>query len=74
MVAHAKPEEEDRAREEWFAGRDERRKARIKEEKDQEDRRTLIITMMREDAARQKEAEAEAKKGKSGGWFGWGKG
>lgn len=73
MVAHAKPEEEDRAREEWFAGRDERRKARLKEEKDKEDRRTMIISMMREDEARQK--EAEAKKGKSGGsWFGWGKG
>ncbi|KAK2768323.1 hypothetical protein FQN54_000176 [Arachnomyces sp. PD_36] len=61
MVAHAKPEEEDRAREEWFAGRDERRRARIKAEKDQEERRTQIISMMREDAARQKE-EAEAKK------------
>jgi COX assembly protein 1 len=62
MVAHAKPEEEDRAREEWWAGRDERRRARIKEEKDKEERRAQIIQMMREDAERQRQ---EKEKGKS---------
>jgi COX assembly protein 1 len=31
MVAHAKPEEEDRAREEWFASFEERRRVRDEE-------------------------------------------
>lgn len=33
MVAHATPEEQDRAREEWFATRDVRRKEREEKEK-----------------------------------------
>ncbi|KAA8651625.1 hypothetical protein EYZ11_004890 [Aspergillus tanneri] len=49
MVAHAKPEEEDRAREEWFATHDERRRAKQEELVKVEKRREEVIRMMRED-------------------------
>ncbi|RAL05292.1 uncharacterized protein BO80DRAFT_133450 [Aspergillus ibericus CBS 121593] len=50
MVAHAKPEEEDRAREEWFATHEERRRAKEEE----------VIRMMRADEERRKAAAAGA--------------
>ncbi|KAL4970483.1 uncharacterized protein BDV14DRAFT_44430 [Aspergillus stella-maris] len=61
MVEHAKPEEEDKAREEWFAGHEERRRLKNEELERVEKRREEVIRMMREDERRQKEA-AEAKK------------
>ncbi|GCB26142.1 hypothetical protein AAWM_09027 [Aspergillus awamori] len=61
MVAHAKPEEEDRAREEWFATHEERRKAKEEELAKVEKRREEVIRMMREDQARQAAAAAEKK-------------
>ncbi|OJD18239.1 hypothetical protein AJ78_01739 [Emergomyces pasteurianus Ep9510] len=69
MVAHAKPEEEDRAREEWFAGREERRRNRELEEKKTEERRLEVIQMMREDEERRRKAEAEKGNDKKR-WFG----
>ncbi|KAJ5872860.1 uncharacterized protein N7529_005213 [Penicillium soppii] len=55
MVAHAKPEEEDRAREEWFASFEERRRAREEELARVEKRRAEVISMMRNDEARRRE-------------------
>ena len=52
MVAHAKPEEEDRAREEWFATHEERKRGREEEAKKVEERREKVIRMMREDESR----------------------
>jgi len=76
MVEHAKPEEEDRAREEWFAGREECRRAREKEEREREERRVEIIKMMRDDEEREgakQQDEVRKKEGK--GWLlGLGKG
>ncbi|KAE8410234.1 cytochrome c oxidase biogenesis protein Cmc1 like-domain-containing protein [Aspergillus pseudocaelatus] len=54
MLAHAKPEEEDRAREEWFATHEERRREKEEELKKVEQRREEIIRMMREDEAKSK--------------------
>lgn len=54
MLAHAKPEEEDRAREEWFATHEERRREKEEELRKVEVRREEIIRMMREDEARSK--------------------
>ncbi|KAL4948061.1 hypothetical protein BDW69DRAFT_177145 [Aspergillus filifer] len=62
MVEHAKPEEEDKAREEWFAGHEERRRVKNEELERVEKRREEVIRMMREDERRQREA-AEARKG-----------
>ncbi|KAJ5961326.1 uncharacterized protein N7479_008476 [Penicillium vulpinum] len=56
MLAHAKPEEEDRAREEWFASYEERRRAREEELARVEKRRAEVIRMMREDEARTRAA------------------
>ncbi|PGH06200.1 hypothetical protein AJ79_06588 [Helicocarpus griseus UAMH5409] len=61
MVEHAKPEEEDRAREEWFAGREERRKARELEERKVEERRAEVIAMMRADEERRRRREKEGR-------------
>ncbi|KAG5300600.1 Cmc1 superfamily domain-containing protein [Histoplasma ohiense] len=69
MVEHAKPEEEDRAREEWFTSREERRRNRELEEKMTEERRREVIQMMRDDEERRRREEAESAKGKKG-WFG----
>lgn len=52
MVAHAKPEEADRAREEWFAGVEERRRLRDEENRRVGKRREEVIRMMREDEER----------------------
>lgn len=57
MLAHAKPDEEDRAREEWFATFEERRRARDEENARVTGRRMEVIRMMRED---------DEKKGASG--------
>ncbi|KAE8353753.1 hypothetical protein BDV28DRAFT_147777 [Aspergillus coremiiformis] len=54
MLAHAKPDEEDRAREEWFATYDERRREKEEEARMVEKRRGEVIRMMREDEARSK--------------------
>ncbi|KAL3444798.1 cytochrome c oxidase biogenesis protein Cmc1 like-domain-containing protein [Aspergillus insuetus] len=60
MVAHAKPEEEDRAREEWFATHAERRKAKEEELAKTERRREEVIKMMREDERRQAAAKGSS--------------
>ncbi|WEW54847.1 hypothetical protein PRK78_000273 [Emydomyces testavorans] len=77
MVEHAKPEEEDRAREEWFAGREERRRTREREARLIEERRKEVISMMREDEERRKAEEGERRRTDAGGskegWLGWGK-
>lgn len=60
MVAHAKPEEEDRAREEWFAGREERRREREKKERDVERRRREFLEVVRkgeDDRVREREKD-----------------
>ncbi|OJJ87664.1 uncharacterized protein ASPGLDRAFT_32153 [Aspergillus glaucus CBS 516.65] len=54
MLAHAKPEEEDRAREEWFATAEERRRVRNEEDERVRRRREEVIRMMREDDERKK--------------------
>ncbi|OJI96973.1 hypothetical protein ASPVEDRAFT_121944 [Aspergillus versicolor CBS 583.65] len=64
MVEHAKPEEEDRAREEWFSTHSERRRAKEEETQKVEKRREEVIRMMREDERRRNEAAA-ASSGKS---------
>lgn len=55
MIEHAKPEEEDRAREEWFATHAERKRAKEEETARVERRREEVIRMMREDDRRQAE-------------------
>ncbi|CBF88767.1 hypothetical protein AN0795.2 [Aspergillus nidulans FGSC A4] len=60
MIEHAKPEEEDRAREEWFASHEERRRAKLEEQERVEKRREEVIRMMREDEQRKSEAKAKA--------------
>ncbi|BCS18366.1 uncharacterized protein APUU_11194A [Aspergillus puulaauensis] len=60
MLEHAKPEEEDRAREEWFSTHGERRRAKEEENKRVEKRREEVIRMMREDERRKNEAAAAA--------------
>ncbi|KAJ5553718.1 hypothetical protein N7494_003096 [Penicillium frequentans] len=55
MVAHANPEEEDRAREDWFATHEERRRQKEEELARVEKRRAEVISMMREDEARTRE-------------------
>lgn len=55
MVAHANPEEEDRAREDWFATHEERRRQKEEELARVEKRRAEVISMMREDEARSRE-------------------
>ncbi|KAJ5774737.1 hypothetical protein N7457_009633 [Penicillium paradoxum] len=54
MLAHAKPEEEDRAREEWFASYEERRRAKEADLARVEERRAEVIRMMRDDEARRR--------------------
>ncbi|KAH8698814.1 cytochrome c oxidase biogenesis protein Cmc1 like-domain-containing protein [Talaromyces proteolyticus] len=54
MLAHAGPEEEDRAREEWFASRDARRREREEKEAAVEKRRTEVIQLMRAEDERPK--------------------
>ncbi|KAJ5091369.1 hypothetical protein NUU61_006239 [Penicillium alfredii] len=61
MVAHAKPEEEDRAREEWFATHEERCRAREEEAVRVEKRREEVIRMMREDDARRQQAQTQGR-------------
>ncbi|KAL4880145.1 cytochrome c oxidase biogenesis protein Cmc1 like-domain-containing protein [Aspergillus karnatakaensis] len=66
MVEHAKPEEEDRAREEWFATHAERRKAKEEDLAKVEKRREEVIRMMREDERKKQEAlNAAGQKGSS---------
>lgn len=49
MISHAKPEEEDRAREEWFATHEQRKREREEELARVEARRKEVIQLMRED-------------------------
>ncbi|KAL5334894.1 cytochrome c oxidase biogenesis protein Cmc1 like-domain-containing protein [Aspergillus crustosus] len=60
MVEHAKPEEEDRAREEWFLTHGERRKVKEEDLIRVEKRREEVIRMMREDERRKAESVAGA--------------
>jgi COX assembly protein 1 len=53
MVAHATVEEEDRAREEWFRGREEKRREREREAERVEGRRREVIGLIK----RQEEKE-----------------
>jgi COX assembly protein 1 len=53
MVAHATVEEEDRAREEWLRGREERRRERERETENVEERRREVIELIK----RQEEKE-----------------
>lgn len=69
MLAHATREEEDRAREQWFAEKEERRRQRELEHMEVERRRAEVIRMMREGEAERAKAEEKAKSS----WFGWGK-
>ncbi|KAJ6104905.1 hypothetical protein N7486_003594 [Penicillium sp. IBT 16267x] len=55
MVAHANPEEEDRAREDWFSTHEERRRQKEEELARVEQRRAEVISMMRGDEARTRE-------------------
>ncbi|KAK5103443.1 hypothetical protein LTS08_002858 [Lithohypha guttulata] len=61
MVANARPEEEDKAREEWFKGIQERRRKKEEESIEVEKRRQEVIDMTRRKAEQEK-AEAESKK------------
>lgn len=54
MVAHVSPEEEDKAREEWFAGKDERRRQRELEHWETETRRAEVINIMKENEKRKR--------------------
>lgn len=54
MLAHAKPEEMDRAREEWFAGKEARRREREEAEAAVEKRREEVIKMMKGDQQRKR--------------------
>lgn len=57
MVAHANNrEEEDRAREEWFATYEERKRAKDEDLERVEKRREEVIRMMRADEERQRQA------------------
>ncbi|KAJ5161796.1 hypothetical protein N7492_007188 [Penicillium capsulatum] len=61
MIAHANPEEEDRAREDWFATHEERRREKEAELVRTEKRREEVIRMMREDEARRRQQQAQGK-------------
>ncbi|KAI5294365.1 hypothetical protein KEM56_005862, partial [Ascosphaera pollenicola] len=69
MLAHATRDEEDRAREQWFAEKEERRRQREKELAEVERRRAEVIRMMRESEAQRAKDEERAKSS----WFSWGK-
>ncbi|KAJ5490987.1 hypothetical protein N7539_002554 [Penicillium diatomitis] len=64
MLTHANnPEEEDRAREEWFATYEERRRAKEEELKRVEKRRAEVITMMRQDEERRRQEKQQQQQG-----------
>lgn len=54
MLAHAKPEEMDRAREEWFSNREARRREREEHEAAVEKRRVEVIQLMQADDAKRR--------------------
>lgn len=71
MILHATPEEEDAAREEWFANIQERRRKREEEAVEVEKRRQEVIELTRKKAEQEK-MEAESKKPeetKKKGWW-----
>ena len=72
MVLHARPEEEDKAREEWFEGIQARRREREEKSKDVERRRDEVIELTRR-KAEQERVEAEQLKSetseKKKGWW-----
>lgn len=72
MVLHARPEEEDKAREEWFEGIQARRREREEKSKEVERRRDEVIELTRR-KAEQERVEAEQLKSetseKKKGWW-----
>lgn len=54
MLAHAKPEEMDRAREEWFSNREARCREREEQEAAVEKRRVEVIRLMQADNEKRK--------------------
>lgn len=70
MVLHARPEEEDKAREEWFRGIQERRRKREEEAKEVEKRREEVIQLTRRKEEQERiEAEIKAAETKKKGWW-----
>lgn len=63
MIAHATRSEEDTARAEWFAGREERMKIRVQEAAAVERRRQEVIHLTQREAEKEKTAKSEAPKG-----------
>jgi COX assembly mitochondrial protein 1 len=57
MVAHATVEEEDRAREEWFRGREAKRRDRELESVRVEERRREVIELIRRQEEKEKKME-----------------
>jgi len=72
MVLHARPEEEDKAREEWFEGIQRRRREREEKSAEVEKRREEVIELTRRRAEMERQ-EAEMKKAetseKKKGWW-----
>lgn len=66
MIAHAKPDEEDRAREEWFATHAQRKRERAEELAQVEERRQEVFRLMREDDERRARVAAAARAGAGG--------
>jgi COX assembly protein 1 len=78
MVAHATAAEEDRAREEWFRGREAQQRERERESARVEERRREVIELIRRQEEKEKERErdrerdrdTEREKKKGGGGVG----
>lgn len=62
MLAHSGEDEMDRAREEWFQGRDERRAKREQEERESEEKKKFNMELRR----KIREEEERTRKHKSG--------
>lgn len=72
MIASATPTVEDKAREEWYAGREERRKKREEESVAVEKRRVEVIDLTKhqeEKENREKEVQKTQEVKKSTGWW-----
>ncbi|KAI5287807.1 hypothetical protein KEM54_005719 [Ascosphaera aggregata] len=72
MLSHASREEEDRAREQWFAEKEEKRRQRELEQMGVEKRRAEVIRLMREDEAQRARAKENEQRSKPS-WFSWGR-
>src|SRR3954452_3975097 len=76
MVAHATVEEEDRAREEWLRGREERRRERERETKAVEERRREVIELIKRQEEKESVRDEQSRrtgKAEGGDWGGVGK-